>query len=268
MYRPSLLNFLCIPAVELYMENRLYKDMTWKEIQDFVDSSDGHAAIMIPIGCLEEHGPHLPLTTDGMLAVDFAAAAVQDTSLQAIVGPVVDFGVSVLTQGFPGTVKIRFETLRLLMENLMESCVTWGIKKIVLFTWHGGRSHEMCLREASLNILGNHEEIDIFILPCVKLFEDEAFKQKITTVVESTGEHADELETSLMMYLHPELVHMDQLVKEFPNFPKYKVIAAGAPYMTHGVIGDATLATVEKGKLLFEMILAELIANVKMLLEQ
>ncbi|HME54743.1 MAG TPA: creatininase family protein [Candidatus Lokiarchaeia archaeon] len=250
------------------METRLYKDMTWKELQEFVDSCNGHATIVIPIGCLEEHGPHLPLTTDGMLAMDFAAAAVQDESLQAIVGPIVDFGVSVLTQGFPGTVKVKFDTLRMLMENLMESCVAWGFTKIILWTWHGGRSHEMCLREASIAILGKFEGVDIFILPGVKLFEDDAFKQKIATVIESPGEHADELETSLMMYSHPELVRMDQLAKEYPRIPKYKVIAAGAPYMTHGVIGDATLATAEKGKALFEMILEEMISNVKMLLEQ
>jgi len=237
--------------------------MTWKELQEFVYSCDGHATIVIPIGCLEEHGPHLPLTTDGLLAMDFAAAAVQDSSLQAIAGPVVDFGVSVLTQGFPGTVKVRFDTLRALMENLMDSCVAWGFKTMILWTWHGGRSHEMCLREASINVLGKHDGIDIFILPGVKLFEDETFKQKIATIIETAGEHADELETSLMMYLHPDLVHEDKLVVEYPAIPKYKVIPAGAPYMTNGIIGDATRATAEKGKALFEMILEEMIANVK-----
>ncbi len=241
---------------------RVYKDMTYTEIEAFVESSHGTAAIIIPIGCMEEHGPHLPLATDGMLAMDFAEAVASEDSLPIVAGPLVDFGVSVLTQGFPGTIKIRFDTLKALLVDVVRSCVAWGFTKIILWTWHGGSSHEICLREASLQIL-SEIKVDIYMIRGVKLFDDPEFKKKVESLLDSIGDHADELETSLMMHLHPGLVKTDCLVKEYPDIPKFKIIDSGAPYMKYGVIGDATLATAEKGKKIFGVILETLIANVR-----
>jgi len=236
--------------------------MTWKDLEMFIDSCHGNAAILIPIGCLEEHGPHLPLATDGMLAMDFAEAVTRDETLPVIAGPLVDFGESVLTQGFPGSIKVRFDTLKALLVDVIRSCVAWGFTKIILWTWHGGSSHDICLREASMQIL-SEIKVDIYVVRGVKLFDDRDFKKKIIAVLDSIGDHADELETSLMMHLHPGLVKTDRLVKEYPDIPKLKIIDSGRPYMNHGVIGDATLATAEKGKKLFDMIREHLAAVVQ-----
>ncbi|NMC05951.1 MAG: creatininase family protein [Candidatus Lokiarchaeota archaeon] len=241
---------------------RVYKDMTWKDIEAFIEASHGNAAIMIPIGCMEEHGPHLPLATDGMIAMAFAAAVARDDSLPVVAGPLVDFGESVLTQGFVGSIKIRFDTLRALLVDIMRSCVAWGFTKIILWTWHGGTSHDTCLREASLQIL-SEIKVDIYEIRGVKIFDDPDFKKRIESVLDSLGDHADELETSLMMYLHPDLVKKDLLVKEYPDLPKFKIIDSGRPYMNHGVIGDATLATAEKGNRIFDMMLEHLLALVR-----
>ncbi len=240
----------------------VYKDLTFKELEEFVESCHGNAAIIIPIGCLEEHGPHLPLATDSMIAVDFAEAVAREESLPIVAGPLVDFGVSVLTQGFPGSIKIRFETLKALLVDIMRSCVAWGFTKIILWTWHGGSSHDICLREAGLQIL-SEIKVDIYEVRGVKIFDDPTFKNKIDSVLDSIGDHADELETSLMMHLHPGLVKTDQLVKEYPDLPKYKIFDSGRPYMNHGVIGDATLATADKGKRIFAMMLENLVALIR-----
>ncbi len=246
---------------------RVYKDMTFTDLEKFIDSNHGNAAIIIPIGCMEEHGPHLPLATDSMLAIAFAEAVARDGSFPVVAGPLVDFGESVLTQGFPGSIKIRFETLKALLVDIMRSCVAWGLTKIILWTWHGGSSHDICLREASLQIL-SEIKVDIYEVRGVKLFDDNDFKKKVTSVLDSIGDHADELETSLMMYLYPALVRTDMLVKEYPDIPKFKIIDSGRPYMNHGVIGDATLATAEKGKMVFDLILEHLVTLVRaMILE-
>jgi creatinine amidohydrolase len=241
---------------------RTFKDMTYKDIDAFIESCHGNAAIMIPIGCLEEHGPHLPLATDSMLAMDFTEAVAKDVSLPIIAGPLVDFGVSVLTQGFPGSIKIRFDTLRALLVDIIRSFVSMGFTKIILWTWHGGSSHDTCLREASLQVL-SEIKVDIYVVRGVKMFDDPAFKRKVEEHLDSIGDHADELETSLMMYTHPDLVRNDLLVKEYPDIPKFKVIDSGAPYMKHGVIGDATLATAAKGKKIFAMFLENLVENIR-----
>lgn len=244
-----------------------YKTSTWKDVEEFIKRKKEKASIIIPIGCLEEHGPHLPISTDTMLAVDFASAISKEDGLDLIVGPEIDFGVSVLTQGFPGTVKIRFETLKALVADLASSCARWGCKKIILWTWHGGSSHQICLREASLEIISKHPDVAIYILRGVKLFDDEGFKAKIDAILESKSEHAGELETSLMMHLHPGLVKADFLFKEYPEYPKLRVISEGFPYMKYGIIGDATLASAAKGKKIYELILEELSRNVKNLIE-
>ncbi|MBN2151031.1 MAG: creatininase family protein [Candidatus Lokiarchaeota archaeon] len=241
---------------------RVYKDMNYKDLEKFIDSCHGTAAVMIPIGCMEEHGPHLPIGTDGMIAMAFAEAVAREDTLPIVAGPLVDFGVSVLTQGFPGTLKIRFDTLKALLVDVMRSCVAWGFTKLILWTWHGGSSHEICLREASLQIL-SEIKVDIYMVRGVKLFDDPAFKKRVESLLDSIGDHADELETSIMMHLHPELVKTDLLVKEYPDLPKFKIIDSGAPYMKHGVIGDATLATAEKGEKVFGVILEQLVANVR-----
>lgn len=242
-----------------------YATMTWTELRDHVAARDA-PAIIIPIGCLEEHGPHLPLATDSMLARAFAEALVTVKGLDIVVGPLVDFGVSVLTQGFPGTVRVRFDTLRALLVDLFSSCAAWGFTTIIAFTWHGGGSHEIALREAALDVIWSGTTTASFhVLRGVKLFDDPAFAARIKAIAPSAGDHADELETSLMLHVHPSLVRMNEAVREYPELPRFTVIPAGTGYMTHGVMGDATLATPEKGKALFEAILDELALHVQAL---
>ena len=242
--------------------------MNFKDLEKFIDSCHGTAAIIIPIGCMEEHGPHLPLSTDGMLAMAFAEAVARDGSVPIIAGPLVDFGVSVLTQGFPGTMKVRFDTLKALLVDVMRSCVAWGFTKIILWTWHGGSSHEICLREASLAVVRKNPDANVFILRGVKLFDDLAFMQKIKAIVRSEGDHADELETSLMLHKHEALVKMEKAIKEMPRLPRFKVIPDGRGVLEHGIVGDPTLATKEKGKAIFDCILGELEHHVRSMIDE
>jgi creatinine amidohydrolase len=191
-----------------------YKEMTWKDIESFIEQQSRNATMLVPIGFLEEHGPHLPLATDSYLASAFSAALLKKLHIPIIIGPVVDFGVSVLTQGFPGTMKIDFKTLYRLLKNILASCESWGLQKVILWTWHGGSSHYICLREAALDIIRLHPNLKVYILRGVKLFDDDSFTIKIKSLLESDGDHADELETSLMLYTYPDLVVKDKIVKE------------------------------------------------------
>ncbi len=248
------------------MAPNTYKDMSWKDVEQFVKTHGAKATMVIPIGCLEEHGPHLPVATDSYLAADFSDALAR--KIEAIMaGPVIDFGVSVLTQGFPGTFKIGFDTLRGLVTDVIESCVAWGVKNVILWTWHGGSSHEICLREASLAVVRKNPDANVFILRGVKLFDDPSFREKIKAIVQSEGDHADELETSLMLFKHAELVRMEKAIKEMPTIPRFKVIPDGRGVLEHGIIGDPTLATKEKGEKIFDCILGELEHHVRSIID-
>ncbi|MHA1793920.1 MAG: creatininase family protein [Promethearchaeota archaeon] len=235
-----------------------YEEMTWTEIKDFILDPSSEPIILIPIGCLEEHGPHLPINTDGQLALDFARALIEIKKLKIMIGPVVDFGVSVLTQGFPGTLKIHFNTLKSLLSDIFRSCISWGFTEIIAWTWHGGSSHAIAIREACLEVLEDFPEINFFSIRAYNLFNKGLLKEKVERILESYSEHAGELETSLMQYLHPDAVRTGKLVKEYPRRPDFKIINKGYDLMTHGIIGDATRASLEKGKELFNVILDEL----------
>ncbi|MBD3187560.1 hypothetical protein GF325_12070 [Candidatus Bathyarchaeota archaeon] len=283
-----------------------YARTSWIKINEIARQPGDPVAFLIPIGCLEEHGPHLPVATDGMLAQDFAIAAADILDGRIMVGPTIDFGVSVLTQGFPGTVRVRFETLKALLTDVIHSAISWGFTRIILWTWHGGSSHRICLRETCISILramagdsknpnryrgmmpGDQDEqfvkstkdhracqegqeisgqdVDLFILRGVKLFDDETFKKRLDGILETRSEHAGELETSLMLHLHPELVDTANLVVEYPSIPRFKVISEGRPYLEHGVIGDATVATKEKGERIFKLMLEELCLHLEAIL--
>ena len=245
-----------------------YKDMTWKDMEAFVEQNSKNATMLVPIGCLEEHGPHLPLATDSYLASAFSTALLKNLHVPIIIGPIVDFGVSVLTQGFSGTMQIDFKTLHRLIKNILTSCNSWGLRKVIMWTWHGGSSHYICLREAALDIIRLYPDLKVYIMRGVKLFDNESFAKKIKSLLESEGDHADELETSLMLHTHPELVVKDKLVKEYPDLPRFQVIPDGEKFLTYGIVGDATLATKEKGKRLFDEILKELTENVAKILDE
>ncbi|MHA1371013.1 MAG: creatininase family protein [Promethearchaeota archaeon] len=237
--------------------------MTWKDIEAYITEKGEKSAMIIPIGCLEEHGPHLPVSTDSLLTEDFANAIAEDPGIDLMFGPLVDFGVAVMTRGFPGTISIKFDTLRSLLIDVLGSVVSWGIKIIFLWTWHGGSSHLIALREAALNILETSNDVEIYIYRGVKMFDDDEFKRELDNILESKTEHACELETSLMLYLHPDLVDTTKLTREYPKFPRYKVIDAGKPFMNSGIVGDSGLATREKGEKLFNLFLGKLKENIK-----
>jgi len=243
-----------------------YGKSTWEEFNEAIIEKS--SLILIPIGCLEEHGPHLPLNTDGIIAKKICQFVAKLNNI--ILGPTILFGTSRTTQGFPGTIEIQINTLRALTYDIVYSFASQGAKNIVLFTWHGGVSHSTTLREACIDVLEKIREeknlpkaMDlnqfeslphIYLLSGVRLF-DGKIEKDITAILDTEPYHAAELETSIMLYLQPKLVKRDKLenLKEFPTFPEERVFARGNPWLIKGLMGNASTSTSEKGKKIFEI---------------
>ncbi len=243
-----------------------YLDATWEDFRDEINEEN--SLILIPVGCLEEHGPHLPINTDCVISEKICENVAKKSYI--ILGPPVRFGVCRKTQGFPGTLEIRINTLRALIFDIVSSFASQGVKNIVLFTWHGGVSHATILREACIDILeklrnekGLPRVMDIkqfeslphiYLISGLKLLE-KTVENEIISILETEPYHAAELETSLMLYLAPDAVKKERIkdLKESPKFPEHRIFMRGNPWLKQGLMGDASNSTFEKGKKLFKI---------------
>jgi creatinine amidohydrolase len=253
--------------------------MTWKDVEAYLKAS---RALVIPVGTCEQHGLHLPLSTDTLIAEAFAER-LSDASGVAV-APTLAYGVNLPCDRFvPGTAGFTFDSLRECAGDLLEDWERQGFRQFFFLTAHGCASdgysfaHHEALKQAALPFL---EE-----LPCQETDGggDAASDEQETTVSilfpywtgigdiltgQDGVEHACEAETSLMLHLHPGLVHMEQAADGPPDgeagFDAYpEGVASGPPEPGWtGAEGRVTAATAEKGRLIFERCLNPLIEHV------
>ena len=203
---------------------------TWKEIRD-----SGVDTAIVAFGAIEQHGHHLPLCVDWMVAD--AVARRLGEELNAYVLPAMPFGCSREHMAFPGTVTLRPSTLAAVLEDLVEFLYHHGFRKIVLFSSHGGN---WVLKPAMREISFRHEDLSL-------IWAGGPNPERGDAVPEET--HAGKGETSLILALRPELVHMELAVdspgivgQEFNDYVGYEKTTKT------GAWGLPTQATAEGGE--------------------
>lgn len=220
------------------------------------------SSIILPIGSTEQHGPHLPLGTDSYIVKRVSETLAAELKMDLF--PVLNYGVSFEHKEFPGTISIQPETLvktvREICEKLLEKYT-----RVIIINGHGGNT-------TILRSLKNGKMIFI------DLFD---FLKKILTDVRETElggvAHACEVETSLMLYLEPNLVRCekisDEIVKYVPlldpqskhHLPNgWKTIN----FSQWGVIGDPRKATREKGEKIFNTLVQKIADSLKRVLKK
>jgi len=153
-----------------------------------------------PLGALEEHGPHLPLATDTLQALEVAIKASELIPL--FVAPPVNYGNCRSTACHPGTISISTATLKGLLKDIVRSCYLQGIRNVIALTGHAGGAHRMALQDAGEELLFELPELQIAVVT-----EYELAKEEGRGLVETPGDaHAGEIETSRIMHSHPQLV--------------------------------------------------------------
>ncbi|MHA1270191.1 MAG: creatininase family protein [Candidatus Helarchaeota archaeon] len=224
----------------------LFENLTWQEIEEYLKSNK---VILVPTGVYEEHGFHLPVSTDNVIGYYIAKKIGENLNL--LVAPLIPFGVSRKTREFPGSVMIQFETFKHLIEDILKVYIENGFKKIIIFSFHGSSNHLMALNEAAYTVkkyFNSDNNLHIYIISSHDL-ED----PRILKLLKTIPIHAGELETSLMLYLAENLVKTDKLIKENPKFPDYELLLTGKAWMKTGVMGDPTKADKDKGKSIIEI---------------
>ncbi len=249
-------------------QRRSYRleELSWPEAQAVIES--GPIAV-IPVGSLEQHGRHLAVNTDNVLADGCAEAIVQRAAAKGVavlLCPPIHYGYTMHNMDFAGTMTLRMETLLALGEDLATSLVHHGCRKIVLMNFHG--SNWSVLDLVSRRVMNRHPQALVAAVSPVKMAA--AALEALREAKETGGmSHACELETSLMLYLRPDLVDMGQAVRDISQ-PESRFYwrdilrgsrgVAMADLTRHasrtGVVGDPTLASAEKGKRFFEVIVS------------
>ncbi|MBW1945246.1 MAG: creatininase family protein [Deltaproteobacteria bacterium] len=201
----------------LAVENQkplVLQEMTWTDVAEYLKTND---MVIIPIGSTEQHGPHLPLGTD--FYESFGICKKISSEAGVVVAPIVMAGYSVYHDGFPGSLSLKPETLEQVLFETAEMLIKYGFKKFMFFNYHGGN------RTAEQNVIHriNHQTsataLGIGIGSPVqkgKMPEPAPFDH-----------HGGIGETSIMLYLNPELVKMDRAEKpKITLSPKYNQILA------------------------------------------
>ncbi|MET9487765.1 mycofactocin biosynthesis peptidyl-dipeptidase MftE [Nocardia sp. NPDC006630] len=207
------------------------------------------SVLAIPIGSTEQHGPHLPMSTD----TDIAAALcerLRSARDDVLVAPALPYGSSGEHAGFPGTLSIGQTALELLIVELCRSAFD-TFDRVLLVSAHGGNNEP--LTRAVRLLRSESRDVQLF---CPRWAGDP---------------HAGHQETSLMLTLKPELVHMDRAVLGDPRpLPEIMPLlrSGGVRAVTEtGVLGDPTAAGAEAGRRLLETLTAALLDSVSAWLE-
>lgn len=209
--------------------------------------------VLIPVGSFEQHGPHLPLTTDTEIAYEIAVRASKLAGVA--LAPPIAFGFSIEHMGFSGTISLSPETFLRMVKDVGRSLAMHGFKKLVFVNAHGGNTGLLTALIQELR-----SELDVTaILASVWELGREASK-KILHKTSALG-HGDEFETSIMLAISPNKVKLSRLKTIKPSddamglrFVGIKSGWRSEDYSRRGVIGDPRRASADKGRLLIEMI--------------
>ncbi len=247
-----------------------YEKLTWPEINDAVD--DGQVCI-VPCGAVEQHGPHLPLDVDLVCPTGIAYGAGREIPDKVKILPIVAYGYTGHVMDFPGTINQHYTHFIDHVLDITKSLAYHGFKKIMLLNGHGSNMPNLDLVARRTNLETDAE--------CILgawwnlLTVDKTFLPRWRQSKFPGGcAHACELETSLYLHLDGDNVRKD-LIKsgiisfnaEESPFNWVDLFAAGpativswtSSYSPTGVLGDAELATAEKGREAYEEAVKQLV---------
>jgi len=240
-----------------------YEKLTWPEINDAVELGK---VCVVPCGSVEQHGPHLPLDVDIVCPQGIAYGAGRNVPDKMLVLPPVWYGYTGHVMDFPGTINTHFETFIHQVLDITKSLAYHGFKKIVLLNGHGSNMPNLDLVARRTNLETDAE--CILAAWWNLLTVDKTFLPRWRQSKFPGGcAHACELETSLYLYLDGDNVRKDKIKNGTISFneedspfnwcdlfgsgPATK-ISWTSSYTETGVMGEAELATADKGRQVYE----------------
>ena len=231
----------------------LLQDLTWPEVKALDFST---LIVILPTGSIEQHGPHLPVSVDTDIVSAIAQRLEQRAPDKILLLPTLWPGLSTHHMDFPGTLDVPQADYIRLIVNLGKSIAAMGAKKCFILNGHGGNDTPL---RAALRELKTERPRVRFVFASYWSLAAKAIKEVRESELGGLG-HACEMETSIMLHLHPQRVKMDRAVRDGPKFTdpyrKADMQLARPVFFVNefheispsGVVGHPDLATAEKGK--------------------
>lgn len=239
------------------LPGRFIEDLTWPEV---AEAFKADVPVIVPVGAAaKEHGHHLPMKTDWLLARALADGIA--AKLPVLIAPIVPFGYYPVFQGYPGSQHLSANTFVRLLTELVERLLDQGARRIAIL--NTGVSTEGPIGLATRGIL-ERRGIHIGVADIRRLGRaaDHLLEQE-------AGSHADERETSIMLAIAPELVRMERAKRDYGREAAAGVFAtpttmqstdtSAADYSETGAFGDPTLASADKGRAFLDAMIGELV---------
>jgi creatinine amidohydrolase len=187
------------------MAMKVLDRMSWPEVRAEIDA--GRSTVVLALGATEQHALHMPLATDALIGDELARRVAE--RMDAFLAPTVRVGCSEHHVGFAGTMSLRPATFHAVVADLVGSLLKSGFERVVLLPTHGGNFAPLAraveqlpekerARVAALTDLGALGEVAL------------AGEREYGVPQAEGGLHAGEWETSMLLAIHPELVHMDR----------------------------------------------------------
>jgi creatinine amidohydrolase len=233
--------------------------LTWVQAEDALKK---YEVVLIALGArTKEHGPHLPLNTDYIMAEYLKDRVMKEVPVAVL--PTIQYGDYPSFLEYPGSVSIQAETFKEMVKDICLSMNGYGVRKF--YVLNTGISTLKPLEEAAVELKQSG-----LILRYLNLIDvDKTLPQEL--LKQEGGTHADESETSMMLYIAPETVDMAKAVKDFDPRPGRKGLTRNpegkGTYSKTGIWGDPTLATREKGRVIVEATIQAIVGQVRDLIE-
>ncbi len=222
----------------------------WQDLTmpDFEALRQQSRTVILPLGSLEEHGPHLPLGTDALHALEVARRVA--VKRPVVVAPPVFYGMCRSTREHPGTVSISGDTLRALLKDAGREFYRQGLRQLIFISGHAGGTHISAIVEAAESLLAELPEVRVAVVNLLELLREVLAGQP--GLVKTRGDsHAGEVETAVMLAAYPHLVR-GTAPEEWPTFPKYVLVRNKRRYWPGGVWGNPAAATAAQGEAILE----------------
>ncbi len=220
---------------------------------------EAYQVAVLPVGACEAHGCHLPYATDTIQTEEImhrACAEADSRGAEVLLLPAIPYGVNENTLGFKWTMSLRPSTLFRVVTDIVSSVEHHGIPKMLLINGHGGNEFQPHLRE-----LCRQTSVEIVLANWYTCALDAH-----EAIFEEPGEHADEMETSMLMHHRPELVQMPLASDGSTREPVLTAMQEGWAWVARpwdrftfdSGFGDPSKATAEKGAAYTEAIVERL----------
>ena len=251
--------FIILPLVS-YADKPsvILEDLTWMEAEKFLKE---YEVALIALGArTKEHGPHLLLKNDYVMAEYLKKRVI--AKVPVVVLPSLQYGYYPAFLEYPGSISIQAETFKNIIMDICRSMSGYGIKKFYVLNTGVSTLRPLALAKEELFKTG------IFLDYLNILEVDEKLPSGL--MKQEGGTHADEGETSMMLYIAPETVDMSKAVKDYDSRPNRTGLTRDPEgeghYSPTGIWGDPTLATMEKGKIVVENTVSAIVEQVKELI--